>query len=137
MGFVGLLFVVAAIVIANTLAMSAMERASEIGMMRAVGATRLFIAKLMLAETTVLAVLFGGAGILLGACVVAVVPHLGITTGNDLLQMVYGGEVFRPLLRPMDILLCLLELGAVVGLASVYPMQIAASITPLDAIARD
>lgn len=137
LGFVGLLFVVAAIVIANTLAMSAMERASEIGMMRAVGATRTFIARLMLAETSVLAAVFGGAGVFLGVCVVAVIPMLGITTGNDLLQMVYGGEVFHPLMRPMDIFLCLVELGGVVCLASLYPMKIAASITPLDAIARD
>lgn len=137
LGFVGLLFVVAAIVIANTLAMSAMERASEIGMMRAVGATRTFIARLMLSETSMLAILFGGAGVFLGVVLVALIPVLGIDTGNDLLQMVYGGEVFHPLLRPMDILLCLVELGGVVCLASLYPMKIAASITPLDAIARD
>lgn len=137
LGFVGLLFVVAAIVIANTLAMSAMERASEIGMMRAVGATRTFIARLMLSETSVLAAVFGGAGVFLGVVVVGIIPYLGISTTNDLLQMVYGGEIFHPLLRPLDILLCLVELGGVVCLASLYPMKIAASITPLDAIARD
>ncbi len=137
LGFVGLLFVVAGIVIANTLAMSAMERTTEIGMMRAVGATRWFIAKLMMAETTMLALLFGGIGVLLGAVLVAVTPHLGIQTGNDLLQMVYGGEVFHPLLRPQDLVMCFFELGLVVALASLYPMQLAASITPLDAIARE
>ena len=137
LGFVGLLFLVAGIVIANTLAMSAIERTTEIGMMRAVGATRTFIGRLMLSETAVLAALFGGIGIAVGIGVVEVVPLLGISTQNDLLQMVYGGEVFHPFLRPLDILLCLFELGLVVALASLYPARIAASITPLDAIARE
>lgn len=137
LGFVGLLFVVAGIVIANTLAMSALERTTEIGMMRAVGATRAFIGRLMLSETAVLAAVFGGLGVLLGVALVAVVPLLGITTDNDLLQMMYGGEVFHPLLRPQDVLSCFLELGLVVALASLYPAKLAASITPLDAIARE
>jgi ABC-type lipoprotein release transport system permease subunit len=137
LGFVGLLFVVAGIVIANTLAMSALERTTEIGMMRAVGATRTFIARMMMSETAMLAAVFGGMGVVVGALLVAVVPHLGITTGNDLLQMVYGGEVFQPLLRPQDLVACFLELGLVVALASLYPMKLAASITPLDAIARE
>ena len=137
LGFVGLLFVVAGIVIANTLAMSALERMTEIGMMRAVGATRAFIARLMLAETAVLAAVFGGAGVVLGTVLVAITPHLGIQTGNDLLQMVYGGEVFHPLLRPWDLVLCFLGFGVEVLLASLYPMVLAASITPLDAIARE
>lgn len=137
LGFVALLFLVAGIVIANTLAMSALERVTEIGMMRAVGATRTFIARLMLSETAVLAAAFGGAGVVAGALVVAVTPLLGIHTGNDLLQMVYGGEVFRPLLRPQDLALCFAELGLVVALASLYPMRLAAAITPLDAIARE
>lgn len=137
LGFVGLLFVVAGIVIANTLAMSALERTTEIGMMRAVGATRFFIGRMMLSETAVLALVFGGAGILLGVALVAITPLLGIHTGNDLLQMVYGGEVFHPLLRPQDIAISFAELGLVVALASLYPAKLAASITPLDAIARE
>jgi ABC-type antimicrobial peptide transport system permease subunit len=102
-----------------------------------VGATRLFIGRMMLSETAVLALVFGGAGILVGVGLVAIIPLLGIHTGNDLLQMVYGGEVFRPLLRPQDIAGCFVELGLVVALASLYPAKLAASITPLDAIARE
>jgi ABC-type lipoprotein release transport system permease subunit len=84
-----------------------------------------------------LAAAFGGAGVVAGAVVVAVIPWLKIQTGNDLLQMVYGGEIFRPLLLPRDLLTCFVELGLVVALASLYPMRLAVSITPLDAIARE
>jgi ABC-type lipoprotein release transport system permease subunit len=136
-GFAALLFVVAGIVIANTLAMSALERTTEIGMMRAVGAGKGFIARLMLSETAVLAACFGGAGLIAGALLVALTPFLGIHTANDLLQMVYGGEVFHPLLRIQDLFVCLVELALVVGLASLYPMKLAVSITPLDAITRE
>ena len=72
-----------------------------------------------------------------GALLVFLTPLFGITTDNDLLQMVYGGNVFQPLLRPQDLLACVFELGLVVALASLYPMKLSVSITPLDAIARE
>lgn len=53
--FVMLLFVVAIVIIINTLSMAALERTPEIGMMRAIGARKGFIGKMFLAETAVLA----------------------------------------------------------------------------------
>lgn len=135
--FVTLLFCVAVIIIVNTLTMSAMERASELGMMRAIGARRSFIAAMFLGETAALSAIFGGAGLAAGAAAVKIIPLLRITTENDMLQLLYGGQFFEPRLSFSGILLTVLQLLFVTVIAALYPMRVAAGITPLDAISRE
>jgi len=135
--FVTLLFCVAVIIIVNTLTMSALERASEIGMMRAVGAHKTFIAGMFLGETAILSSVFGVAGILAGIVAVRVIPLFRITTANDMLQLLYGGNFFNPLLSFSGIALTAAQLVVVTVIAALYPMKVAGSITPLDAISRD
>lgn len=135
--FVALLFVVAAIIVMNTLSMAAMERAAEIGMMRAIGASRNFVRLLFAGETAILAAVFGGAGILAGALVVALLRSLHLHTDNDFLQMAYGGETFRPVLNLLDWGLAVLQLAGTSVTALIYPMAQASNITPLEAIQRD
>lgn len=135
--FVMLLFSVAVIIIVNTLTMSAIERASEIGMMRAVGARKAFIAGMFLGETALLSAVFGGAGILAGVLAVKLIPVFRITTENELLQLLYGGNFFNPLLSGSGVALTIFQLAAVTIIAALYPMKVAGGITPLDAISRD
>ncbi|MEW6515636.1 MAG: FtsX-like permease family protein [candidate division FCPU426 bacterium] len=135
--FVGFLFVVAIIIIINTLTMAAMERVPEIGMMRAVGAQKRFIRAMFFGETGMLAAVFGGAGLLLGALTVNVITLMHITTTNDFVQLLYGGDTFRPLLRWGDLLVIVVEIGLVTLIAALYPVRVASQIKPLDAIARD
>jgi len=135
--FVTLLFCVAVIIIVNTLTMSALERASEIGMMRAIGAHKTFITGMFLGETGILSTVFGGAGILAGIVAVRLIPLFRITTANDMLQLLYGGNYFNPLLSLSCIALTSFQLLAVTIAAALYPMRVAGQITPLDAISRD
>lgn len=135
--FVIILFIVAIIIIINTLSMAAMERTSEIGMMRAVGAPKYFIRLMFLAETGALSALFGSAGIIIGIIIIKVVAGLGITTSNDMVQLLYGGDTLRPLLTFGDIGLAVIQLIVVTLIAVVYPIRVASAITPLDAISRE
>lgn len=135
--FVMLLFCVAVIIIVNTLTMSALERTAEIGMMRAVGAHKSFIAGMFLGETAILSAVFGGGGILAGILTVRAIPFFRITTANDMLQLLYGGDYFNPRLSVSDIALTVFQLAAVTVIAALYPMKVARGITPLDAISRD
>lgn len=135
--FVMLIFVVAAIIVMNTLSMAAMERAGEIGMMRAIGAGRHFVRALFLFETLILSLAFGGLGIVVGSIAVLALAQMGFTTDNDFLQMVYGGETFQPFLRLTDYGLALVQLLATSAIAVFYPTLLASRITPLEAIARD
>ncbi|MBI5744452.1 MAG: FtsX-like permease family protein [Elusimicrobia bacterium] len=135
--FVTLLFCVAVIIIVNTLTMAAIERTAEIGMMRAIGAHKTFIAGMFLGETAILSAVFGGFGITAGVVAVRVIPLFRITTTNDILQILYGGNFFHPLLSLSGVALTVLQLLAVTVAAALYPMRVAGGITPLEAIARD
>jgi putative ABC transport system permease protein len=135
--FVMFLFFVAIIIIINTLSMAALERTSEIGMMRAVGARKSFISGMFFTETSILSFFFGGAGIICGIIAVNAVSVFNISTKNDMLQLFYGGDRFNPFLTGTDIVLCLIQLILVTLIAVVYPLSIARKITPLDAIMRD
>ncbi|MGA1826443.1 MAG: ABC transporter permease [bacterium] len=136
-GFVMLLFVVAIIIIINTLTMTALERTSEIGMMRAIGARKSFISSMFLSETAILAFIFGGIGILVGIMAVHIVPLFNITSANDMVQLLFGGDKFFPVLSLPSIMLTIFQLLLVTVIAVIYPVKVARGITPLDAIVRD
>lgn len=137
--FVMLLFFVAIIIIVNTLSMAAIERTSEIGMMRAVGARKGFISQMFVVETAILSFFFGGLGMVIGIIVVNIVPLLNITATEEdhLLQLLYGGDKFLPMLYFTDILVIIVQLSLVTLIAVIYPVKVARGITPLDAISRD
>jgi len=131
------IFFVAIIIIMNTLSMAAMERVPEIGMMRAVGAQKSFIGGMFVIETSILSLLFGGAGIVVGFAVILLLDSMGITTTNHILQLLFGGSVFRPVIEGWDIALGIVELALVTWLATLYPVRVARRITPLEAVVRD
>jgi ABC-type lipoprotein release transport system permease subunit len=135
--FVMFLFFVAIIIIVNTLSMAAIERTTEIGMMRAVGAKKGFISTMFFAETAMLSFVFGGIGIITGIIGVNLLAIAHITSTNDMVQLFFGGDTFRPLLTFMDIILTVIQLTIVTLIAVVYPTRVARSITPLDAVQRD
>lgn len=135
--FVLFIFFVAIIVIMNTLSMTAMERVSEIGMMRAVGAQKGFLRNMFVQETAYLSFFFGGIGVGVGLLVVIILQMAKLGTTNEFLQLAYGGDYLNPLIRIQDLLIGVLELGLVTLLSLLYPIKLVGKITPLDAISRD
>jgi len=135
--FVMFLFFVAIIIIVNTLSMAALERTSEIGMMRAIGARKGFISNMFFWETAILSFFFGGIGILAGIASVNIVSAFHITSTNDIVQLLFGGDTFAPMLTVPDIGLVIIQLALVTLIAMIYPMRVARNITPLDAVARE
>lgn len=138
-GFIIFIFIVASIIIMNTLTMTALERISEIGMMRAIGAKKRFVGTMFFAETAMLSAIFGSAGIAVGAVVSQVFTALKVSAdGNGMLEILFGGEqLFAPALSPADLLFCFTALAVVTIIAAVYPVIIAGRISPFEAITRD
>lgn len=130
-------FIVAGIIIMNALAMSAVERSAELGMMRAIGAHKGFVSAMFFAEVGVLAGIFGGAGTLAGAALATLASALDITSDNGFLQLLFGGNTFRPHLAAGDLAITLFELALATVLAWLYPARIARRIVPLDALQRE
>jgi ABC-type antimicrobial peptide transport system permease subunit len=135
--FIMFIFFVAIIVIMNTLSMAALERISEIGMMRAIGARKGFLREMFVYETGLLSFFFGGLGIIVGMIIIYILKTAGISTTNEILQLVYGGDKLNPLFTIGDLILGIVELGIVTGLAVLYPLKVVGKITPLDAITRE
>jgi putative ABC transport system permease protein len=118
LGAVALL--VGGIGVANTMVISVLERRSEIGLRRSLGATRGHIRAQFLTESLLLSVLGGGAGIALGWAVTAVYATL------------QGWPTVVPAWVMAGGITATLIIGAVAGL---YPAIRAARVAPTEALA--
>jgi putative ABC transport system permease protein len=105
--------------IANVMVVSVLERRSEIGLRRALGATRRHIGEQFLAEALLLSLLGGVAGTLIGwiaTAIYAMNQHTSVLIPDE---AIYGGVVAA------------LAIGAVAGL---YPAMRAARLSPTEAL---
>lgn len=105
--------------IANVMVISVMERRGEIGLRRALGATRRHIAVQFLGESLLLATFGGVGGVLLGALVTAAYSAS------------QGWAVLVPMVAIVGGIVAALLIGAVAGL---YPAMRAARVSPTDAL---
>jgi len=114
----GLSLVVGAIGIANITLVSVMERTGEIGLRRAIGATRTHIAVQFLLESASMGVIGGILGASLGVIIVVAVSAY---------------HVWTPVLDPSAPFLAPLIGGAIGLLSGIYPAVRAARLEPVEA----
>jgi ABC-type antimicrobial peptide transport system permease subunit len=117
LGAVALL--VGGIGIANVMVIAVLERRTEIGLRRALGAARRHIAAQFLAEALILGVLGGGAGLAAGTAITAVIAHVRHWTLLIPPQALWGG---------------LAVAVTVATIAGLYPAARAARLSPTEAL---
>jgi putative ABC transport system permease protein len=120
---VGISVVIGFIVIFQAMYTAVMERTREIGILKSMGASKLYIVNVVLRETVLLAL----GGIVLGI-LVSLATRAGLTHKFPLLQMVVDrGWIVRATLIAVA--------GAVAG--ALYPAFKAAQKDPIDALAYE
>lgn len=135
----GFIYLVAIVIIMNTLSMAALERTNEIGMMRAVGAGKGFIGQMFFSEIILLSGVFGGLGLGFGTALSWGLASLKLKgpDDNEFISLLFGGDYFHPVMDIWGILLVLGLQVLVTFVAMIYPLIVARKITPLEAISRD
>jgi putative ABC transport system permease protein len=126
--------IVAVIIIMNTLVISVSERYGEIGTMRAIGARKGFVRKMITLETLMISIVFGLIGVVIGVIILLIFRAVGIEASNQFLQILLGGGVFRPMISTSAIFSSVLMLTAVGIVSSLYPVSVALKISPLEAM---
>jgi putative ABC transport system permease protein len=115
--------IVGGLSVINTMAMSVAERTREIGIKRAIGASRRRIIRELVIEAGVIGAIGGTLGVALGALVVVLVNEAMRSTGTVLFQMTAGTAVFA------------FTFSTVLGvLAGIVPAWSAARLDPVTAL---
>ncbi len=107
----------------NTMMMAAYERKKDIGLFRAIGATKKDIFKLFMFESLFLSVVAGIFGVLMGYVFMNLFPIAGIL-----------GIEYSPYFSPQYVLICLIVACGVGTISGIYPAMSAAKTTPINAL---
>jgi putative ABC transport system permease protein len=122
--------VVSAIGMFNTMTIALLERTNEIGILRAIGATRREILFLFLTESIAIGFLGGAGGIIIG--------FLGTYLANfgfNFLGKVLGGQYVEIFYTPIWFVIFIIIFSTLIGLITgIYPAKRASRLNPLVAL---
>lgn len=128
--FGGVALTVSAIGMFNTMTVTLLERTSEIGIMRTIGASPSDIKVLFLSEAMVVGFLGGVSGIVMGVGI-----GFGLNTMLNFIASKFGGASASIFSFPLLFLLFIAIFSGVVGfLTGVFPARRASKLDPLEAI---
>ncbi len=126
--------IVAVIIMMNTLVISVMERTSEIGTMRALGAQKRFVWKMFAYEILVITVVFGAIGIGIALGIIGILHVIGIPATNTFLTVLFAGPELKPVASAISVFGGLIVVSVIGLIAHVYPVAVALRIQPIKAI---
>lgn len=129
-----IIFLVALVIISNALVMATLQRVQEIGTLRAVGAQRRFILAMLMIESIVVGVIFGGLGAGIGAVIVATLGKVGIPAPNDISYFFFSGPRLHLVLSSANLVKALAIVFVVSAVSSFYPAWLAMRVSPRQAM---
>jgi ABC-type antimicrobial peptide transport system permease subunit len=129
-GFGVIALIVSAIGMFNTMTIALLERTTEIGVMKSIGASDLNISMIFATEATIMGFLGGLGGVV-----------MGLATGNffniliNTVAVRFGGEKLDLFYTPLWFIIIIISFGTIVGLMTgIIPARRASKIDPLDAL---
>jgi len=132
-----IIFLVALVIINNSMVMATLDRTREIGTMRAIGAQRRYVLKMFLLESSVLGLGFGIIGVALGSAIILLLGHIGIPAVNDELYFIFAGARLYPILMPVHLAVAFIVVFLVSLASTLYPARLAARILPVKAMGKE
>lgn len=128
------IFLVALVVINNTVLISTIERTGEIGTLRAIGARRGFVLAMFMFESAVVSIAGGLAGALAGGGLIAWLGVVGIPAFSRQLNFVFGGPRLFPSVGLADLAGGFVLIVGVSLVATWFPARAATRIQPVEAM---
>lgn len=129
-----IIFLIALVIINNSMVMATLQRVKEIGALRALGAQRRFVLMMIGIETVAVGLFFGAIGAGAGALVVELLHKVGIAATSDEAQFIFSGPRLHPYLSGSNLAVALIIVLAVSIVSSFYPAVLATRVTPLEAM---
>ncbi len=129
-----IIFVVAIIIINNSMVMATLQRIREIGTLRAIGAQRRFIMMMIGVESIVVGIFFGIIGSGVGAALVGLLGKVGIPAPSEEAQIFFAGPRLHPELSGINLVIALTIVLAVCIISGFYPAFLATRVTPQKAM---
>jgi putative ABC transport system permease protein len=131
LGFFGAIaLVVAAIGMVNTMTVTLLERTQEIGIMRAIGASKKDVLTLFITEATMMGFFGGIAGLIIGT-----IGGKLFNLGVNFLASIFGGKPINLFYYPLWFIITLVVVSTFVGLITgFFPGRRAAKLDPLEAL---
>lgn len=131
---IGIIFIVALVIINNSMVMATMDRIGEIGTMRAIGAGRRFVLALFLLETLVLGFFASALGALGATALLAFLGQTGIHTHQPFFIFLFGGTALHPEIDLANVLWGFVVIVVISVLSTLYPARLAAKVAPVVAM---
>jgi len=129
-----LVCVAGVITVINIILIGVFRHTREIGTLRAIGASDMYIASLILQENLLLTAFAGALGILGGVLFIQWINSLSVLIPNELIASLLGGNVlslgFIPSIAALSFILSVM-LGIVV---SIYPINVTVRVEPMEAV---
>ena len=132
-----IIFLVALVIINNSMVMATLDRTREIGAMRAMGAQKRYILSMLVIESLVLGFGFGLLGVLLGSGLILVLGQVGIPAFTDELYFIFAGPALYPGLKAAHFLLAFGVVLLVVVASVFYPARLALRVQPVEAMGKE
>ncbi len=131
------IFLIAMIIINNAMMMATLQRTQMIGTLRAIGAHKTTVLGMVLIESIVLGVIFGGVGMLLGSGIVAWLHSHGIAAPNDVAYFFFSGPRLLPESSVGSLVVAMVLILFVTVVSTIFPAVLATRVSPLRAMQSD
>jgi len=132
----GIFFVCIAGVISviNIILISVFRRTREIGTLRAIGASDIYVSSLILCENLILSVIAGIAGIIAGFLFLNWINTLSFKIPNELIASLLGGDILNVVFIPKVAFFSFVLAAGLGVIVSIYPIFITLKIEPVEAV---